>query len=188
MSVYNNGCWGVHVDPFLTTCLVVYIISTLRLSNDLSTCRSQWSVQAVFLSTSLGDICSHWDPGTYRLLDFCFHWHHALSWCQTFSWALCPQWLSSCGIEINAVFTFMFTAAFDLLVHFQIGADVVLPLCVPQEAAVSRWRRTADESKTSCLLHIHADNRFYKKFKSMEAVVAQVTELLFFVGQPQTPD
>ncbi|CAM9335868.1 unnamed protein product, partial [Lampetra planeri] len=44
--------------------------------------------------------------------------------------------------------------------------------------AVSRWRRTADESKTSCLLHIHADNRFYKKFKSVEAVVAQVASYM----------
>ncbi|XP_015249892.1 PREDICTED: disintegrin and metalloproteinase domain-containing protein 10-like [Cyprinodon variegatus] len=43
-----------------------------------------------------------------------------------------------------------------------------------QEAPVSRTRRTVDESKTSCLLHLHADYLYYKKFKSVEAVVAQV--------------
>ncbi|XP_034561874.1 disintegrin and metalloproteinase domain-containing protein 10 [Notolabrus celidotus] len=43
-----------------------------------------------------------------------------------------------------------------------------------EEAAVSRPRRTVDESKTSCLLHFHADYRYYKKFKSIAAVVAQI--------------
>ena len=44
----------------------------------------------------------------------------------------------------------------------------------PQETLVSRSRRTVDESKTSCLLHFHADRLYYKRFKSIEAVVAQV--------------
>ncbi|CAK6955449.1 disintegrin and metalloproteinase domain-containing protein 10 isoform X1 [Scomber scombrus] len=43
-----------------------------------------------------------------------------------------------------------------------------------EEAATSRSRRTVDESKTSCLLHLHADHLYYKRFKSVEAVVAQV--------------
>uniref|UniRef100_A0A8C4DEH5 ADAM10 endopeptidase n=1 Tax=Dicentrarchus labrax TaxID=13489 RepID=A0A8C4DEH5_DICLA len=38
----------------------------------------------------------------------------------------------------------------------------------------SRLKRTVDESKTSCLLHLHADHLYYKRFKSVEAVVAQV--------------
>ncbi|XP_029002796.1 disintegrin and metalloproteinase domain-containing protein 10 isoform X2 [Betta splendens] len=43
-----------------------------------------------------------------------------------------------------------------------------------EEAPVSRSRRTIDDSKTSCLLHIHADHLYYQRFKSAEAVVAQV--------------
>uniref|UniRef100_A0A3P9J7M5 ADAM10 endopeptidase n=1 Tax=Oryzias latipes TaxID=8090 RepID=A0A3P9J7M5_ORYLA len=43
-----------------------------------------------------------------------------------------------------------------------------------EEATVSRPRRTIDESKTSCLLHLHVDHLYYNKFKSVEAVVAQV--------------
>lgn len=44
----------------------------------------------------------------------------------------------------------------------------------PQEAPASRGRRRVDESKTSCLLHLHADHLYYNKFKSVQAVVAQV--------------
>lgn len=44
----------------------------------------------------------------------------------------------------------------------------------PQEGPASRPKRTVDESKTSCLLHLHADHLYYKKFKSVEAIVAQV--------------
>ncbi|KAM4740038.1 disintegrin and metalloproteinase domain-containing protein 10 [Anableps anableps] len=47
-----------------------------------------------------------------------------------------------------------------------------------QEAPVSLSRRTADESKTSCLLHLQADHLYYKKFKSVEAVVAQVASYM----------
>ncbi|CAJ1060495.1 disintegrin and metalloproteinase domain-containing protein 10 [Xyrichtys novacula] len=43
-----------------------------------------------------------------------------------------------------------------------------------EDAPVSRSRRTIDESKTTCLLHFHADHRYYKKFKSVEAVIAQI--------------
>ena len=46
-----------------------------------------------------------------------------------------------------------------------------------QGAAVSRSRRTVDQAKTSCLLHLHADHLYYKRFKTVEAVVAQVTNL-----------
>uniref|UniRef100_A0A7N9B0X7 ADAM10 endopeptidase n=1 Tax=Mastacembelus armatus TaxID=205130 RepID=A0A7N9B0X7_9TELE len=43
----------------------------------------------------------------------------------------------------------------------------------PQEAPESRSRKTVDESKTCCLLHLHVDHLYYKRFKSVEAVVAQ---------------
>ncbi|XP_029987158.1 disintegrin and metalloproteinase domain-containing protein 10 [Sphaeramia orbicularis] len=51
-------------------------------------------------------------------------------------------------------------------------------LRLSEEAASSRSRRTVDESKTSCLLHFHADYFYYKKFKSVEAVVAQVASYI----------
>ncbi|XP_026014065.1 disintegrin and metalloproteinase domain-containing protein 10 [Astatotilapia calliptera] len=47
-----------------------------------------------------------------------------------------------------------------------------------QEAPVSRARRTLDESKTTCLLHLRADYLYYKRFKSVEAVVAQVASYI----------
>ncbi|XP_014900878.1 disintegrin and metalloproteinase domain-containing protein 10 [Poecilia latipinna] len=46
------------------------------------------------------------------------------------------------------------------------------------QAPVSRSRRKVDDSKTSCLLHLHADHFYYKKFKSVEAVVAQVASYM----------
>lgn len=49
------------------------------------------------------------------------------------------------------------------------------PSCDPQQIPVSRSKRKVDQSKTSCLLHLHADHRFYKRFGSVEAVVAQVS-------------
>ncbi|XP_034387667.1 disintegrin and metalloproteinase domain-containing protein 10 [Cyclopterus lumpus] len=49
----------------------------------------------------------------------------------------------------------------------------------PAEAApASRSRRTVDESKISCLLHVHADHLYYNKFKSVKAVVAQVASYI----------
>lgn len=47
-----------------------------------------------------------------------------------------------------------------------------------EEAAMSRSRRTVDETKTSCLLHFHADYLYFKKFKSVEAVVAQISSYM----------
>ncbi|XP_077391256.1 disintegrin and metalloproteinase domain-containing protein 10 isoform X2 [Festucalex cinctus] len=47
-----------------------------------------------------------------------------------------------------------------------------------QEAVTSRARRTVDEAKTSCLLHLTADHRYFNKFKSVEAVVAQVASYM----------
>ncbi|XP_070688579.1 disintegrin and metalloproteinase domain-containing protein 10 [Pempheris klunzingeri] len=47
-----------------------------------------------------------------------------------------------------------------------------------EEAPASRLRRIVDESKTSCLLHLYADHLYYKKFKSVEAVVAQVASYM----------
>uniref|UniRef100_UPI003AAAF00B disintegrin and metalloproteinase domain-containing protein 10 n=1 Tax=Centroberyx gerrardi TaxID=166262 RepID=UPI003AAAF00B len=47
-----------------------------------------------------------------------------------------------------------------------------------EEAPVSRSRRTIDESKTSCLLHLHADHLYYRKFRTVEAVVAQVASYM----------
>ncbi|XP_072295606.1 disintegrin and metalloproteinase domain-containing protein 10 [Eucyclogobius newberryi] len=47
-----------------------------------------------------------------------------------------------------------------------------------EEAAMSRSRRTVDEAKTSCLLHFHVDHLFFKRFKSVEAVVAQIASYI----------
>ncbi|XP_051765429.1 disintegrin and metalloproteinase domain-containing protein 10 [Ctenopharyngodon idella] len=47
-----------------------------------------------------------------------------------------------------------------------------------QEVPVSRSKRKVDQSKTSCLLHLYADHRFYKRFGSVEAVVAQVASYM----------
>ncbi|KAJ7993144.1 hypothetical protein DPEC_G00269380 [Dallia pectoralis] len=44
-----------------------------------------------------------------------------------------------------------------------------------EEVPVSRSKRTLDYSKTSCLLHLYADHFYFDRFKSVEAVVAQVT-------------
>ncbi|XP_051551022.1 disintegrin and metalloproteinase domain-containing protein 10 [Myxocyprinus asiaticus] len=46
------------------------------------------------------------------------------------------------------------------------------------EIPVSRSKRKVDQSKTSCLLHLHADHRFYKRYGSVEAVVAQVASYM----------
>lgn len=46
--------------------------------------------------------------------------------------------------------------------------------CNPQDEPVPRSKRTIDQSKTSCLLHLHVDYLFYQRFGSIEAVVAQV--------------
>ncbi|CAN9500453.1 unnamed protein product [Ophioblennius macclurei] len=47
-----------------------------------------------------------------------------------------------------------------------------------QEAPLSRSRRTLDESKTSCLVHFHADHLYYKKFKTVEGVVSQIASYI----------
>uniref|UniRef100_A0A672QHR1 ADAM10 endopeptidase n=1 Tax=Sinocyclocheilus grahami TaxID=75366 RepID=A0A672QHR1_SINGR len=52
------------------------------------------------------------------------------------------------------------------------------PSCDPHQIPVSRSKRKVDQSKTSCLLHLHADHRFYKRFGSVEAVVAQVASYM----------
>lgn len=49
------------------------------------------------------------------------------------------------------------------------------PSCDPRQVPVSRSKRKVDQSKTTCLLHLHADHRFFKRFGSVEAVVAQVS-------------
>lgn len=43
-----------------------------------------------------------------------------------------------------------------------------------QDEPVPRSKRTVDQSKTSCLLHLHVDYLFYQRFGSIESVVAQV--------------
>ncbi|XP_042337058.1 disintegrin and metalloproteinase domain-containing protein 10 [Plectropomus leopardus] len=55
--------------------------------------------------------------------------------------------------------------------HLNLRAQSLSP---DEKAPVSRGKRTVDESKTSCLLHIHADHYYYKKFKSVAAVIAQI--------------
>uniref|UniRef100_A0A3Q3X786 Uncharacterized protein n=1 Tax=Mola mola TaxID=94237 RepID=A0A3Q3X786_MOLML len=70
-------------------------------------------------------------------------------------------------------------AGYDVIQTISPLQSVLLCLlmqCHPQEGPASRLKRTVDESKTSCLLHLHADHRYYKKFKSVEAVVAQISD------------
>ncbi|KAK2835569.1 hypothetical protein Q5P01_016053 [Channa striata] len=55
---------------------------------------------------------------------------------------------------------------------------LVQSLGADEEAPASRSRRTIDESKTSCLLHLHADHFYYQRFKSVEAIVAQVASYI----------
>ncbi|XP_040896880.1 disintegrin and metalloproteinase domain-containing protein 10 [Toxotes jaculatrix] len=59
--------------------------------------------------------------------------------------------------------------------HLNVLAQSLKP---NEEAIASRSRRTVDESKTTCLLHLHVDHLYYKKFKSVEAVVAQVASYM----------
>uniref|UniRef100_A0A671SVZ3 ADAM10 endopeptidase n=1 Tax=Sinocyclocheilus anshuiensis TaxID=1608454 RepID=A0A671SVZ3_9TELE len=59
---------------------------------------------------------------------------------------------------------------FSLLKLTDPGTTLLIP--------VSRSKRKVDQSKTSCLLHLHADHRFYKRFGSVEAVVAQVASYM----------
>ncbi|XP_048109384.1 LOW QUALITY PROTEIN: disintegrin and metalloproteinase domain-containing protein 10 [Alosa alosa] len=47
-----------------------------------------------------------------------------------------------------------------------------------QEESLMRSRRTTDDSKTTCLLHLQADHFYYRKFGSVEAVVAQVASYM----------
>ncbi|XP_058257120.1 disintegrin and metalloproteinase domain-containing protein 10 isoform X2 [Hemibagrus wyckioides] len=47
-----------------------------------------------------------------------------------------------------------------------------------QDEPVPRSKRTVDQSKTSCLLHLHVDYLFYQRFGSIEAVVAQVASYM----------
>jgi len=63
----------------------------------------------------------------------------------------------------------------NLLRHCSFTPSQSSPSCDPQQVPVSRSKRKVDQSKTSCLLHLHADYRFYKRFGSVEAVVAQVS-------------
>ncbi|KTG36561.1 hypothetical protein cypCar_00022399 [Cyprinus carpio] len=52
------------------------------------------------------------------------------------------------------------------------------PSCDPHHIPVSRSKWKVNQSKTSCLLHLHADHRFFKCFESVEAVVAQVASYM----------
>ncbi|XP_060738686.1 disintegrin and metalloproteinase domain-containing protein 10 [Tachysurus vachellii] len=47
-----------------------------------------------------------------------------------------------------------------------------------QDEPVPRSKRTVDQSKTSCLLHLHVDYLFYQRFGSIESVVAQVASYM----------
>ncbi|XP_076847784.1 disintegrin and metalloproteinase domain-containing protein 10 [Brachyhypopomus gauderio] len=60
------------------------------------------------------------------------------------------------------------------------GTDALHSLigALRQDVPVSRSKRTVDQSKTSCLLHLHVDHLFYGKFGSIEAVVAQVASYM----------
>ncbi|MCJ8737630.1 hypothetical protein PDJAM_G00026370 [Pangasius djambal] len=47
-----------------------------------------------------------------------------------------------------------------------------------QDEPVPRSKRTVDQSKTTCLLHLHVDYLFCQRFGSIEAVVAQVASYM----------
>ncbi|XP_062869448.1 disintegrin and metalloproteinase domain-containing protein 10 [Trichomycterus rosablanca] len=47
-----------------------------------------------------------------------------------------------------------------------------------QDGPMPRSKRTVDQSKTTCLLHLHVDYLFYQRFGSIEAVVAQVASYM----------
>lgn len=85
----------------------------------------------------------------------------------------------------NILFSMSIFCIFSIVVYLEGKITHKICLCLssprhfhPQEAPASRPRRTVDESKTSCLLHLHADHLYYQRFKSVEAVVAQVTHFL----------
>ncbi|XP_048833364.1 disintegrin and metalloproteinase domain-containing protein 10 isoform X1 [Brienomyrus brachyistius] len=47
-----------------------------------------------------------------------------------------------------------------------------------QGETLLRSRRTVDHSKTSCHLHLHADHLYFKRFGSVQAVVAQIASYM----------
>ncbi|XP_074059984.1 LOW QUALITY PROTEIN: disintegrin and metalloproteinase domain-containing protein 10-like [Macrotis lagotis] len=49
-----------------------------------------------------------------------------------------------------------------------------LELNLKEEKALPRQRRNLDDSRTSCLMHFKADFLFYRRFGSLESVVAQI--------------
>lgn len=166
MCIVNNGCQDIDVDPFLTTCQQVKIISTVWSWNGLNRC-SQWS-QVVF----------HWLHASFPTgtcdtlqvkLSSCFDLIHT-------SWGLMR---TSCSIIYQAM------SKFKTFIVSTLRSDLVWSFLFtslkldPQEAPASRLRRTVDESKTTCLLHLHADHLYYKRFKSVEGVVAQVISSIF---------
>uniref|UniRef100_H3BF63 ADAM10 endopeptidase n=1 Tax=Latimeria chalumnae TaxID=7897 RepID=H3BF63_LATCH len=53
----------------------------------------------------------------------------------------------------------------------------------PQEESLRRSQRSLDYSQTTCLLHIQADNLYYKRFGSMEVVLAQVANYIKAVNE-----
>ncbi|XP_030640082.1 disintegrin and metalloproteinase domain-containing protein 10 [Chanos chanos] len=58
------------------------------------------------------------------------------------------------------------------------GSDRLMHLrqdVASQMEPVTRSRRTIDQSKTSCLLHLHADHLFFKRYRNIETVVGQVS-------------
>ncbi|KAM6962555.1 disintegrin and metalloproteinase domain-containing protein 10 [Aplochiton taeniatus] len=63
--------------------------------------------------------------------------------------------------------------------HLQHLAQTFNPI---EDVPVSQASKTIDESKTSCLLHLHADHLYFKKFKSVEKVVAQVAAYIRVVN------
>ncbi|XP_061739217.1 disintegrin and metalloproteinase domain-containing protein 10 isoform X1 [Nerophis ophidion] len=59
--------------------------------------------------------------------------------------------------------------------HLNVLAQSLIP---QQEASESRGRRMPEEAKISCLLHLTTDHLYFKKFKSVKAVVAQVASYM----------
>ncbi|XP_029939829.1 disintegrin and metalloproteinase domain-containing protein 10 [Salarias fasciatus] len=70
------------------------------------------------------------------------------------------------------------TSAPDAFCGVELLKNLSKSLSSNQEASLSRSRRTLDESKTSCLIHFHADHLYYKRFKSVEGVVSQIASYI----------
>lgn len=111
------------------------------------------------------------------------------SYCSWMGYLVIPMYKSHCFWSIlmtktnslmrwpvhSTVFLIIFGYRLNRCGQFPCPACFILtPLSTLQDEPVPRSKRTVDQSKTSCLLHLHVDYLFYQRFGSIEAVVAQV--------------